>query len=109
MVEPSKGAFYNPTPWEDNEASLGIGTEDNLQVKAAMVCHQRQELATIAPIDPDETQLLAGAAQVSEQETGAITVLNRGSGDNHRQQQAHCVHKEMTFRAIDLFARKSQG
>ncbi len=104
MIEPSKGAFYNPTPWEDNEAFLVIGTQDNLEMKAAMVCHPIQELATIATINPDETQLLAGTAQVSEQETGSIAVLDRGCGDNHRQQQSHCVNKDMTFRAIDLFA-----
>ena len=104
MIEPSKGAFYNPTPWEDNEAFLVIGTEDNLQMKAAMVCHPIQELAAIATVNPDKMQLLAGATQVSEQETGAIAVLDRGCGDNHRQQQAHCVDQDMPFRAIDLFA-----
>ena len=73
-------------------------------MKTAMVCHPIQELATIATIDPDETQLLAGAAQASKQETGAISVLDRGCRDNYRQQQSHGVNKDMTFRAIDLFA-----
>ena len=104
MIEPGKGAFYNPTPWEDNEAFLVIGTQDNLKMKTAMVCHPIQELAAITTINPDEMQLLAGAAQASKQETGAIAVLDRGCGDNHRQQQSHCVNKDMTFRAIDLFA-----
>ena len=58
MIEPSKGAFYNPTPWEDNEAFLVIGTQDNLKMKAAMVCHPIQELAAIATIEQTRCSFL---------------------------------------------------
>lgn len=73
-------------------------------MKATIISHPLQELAAITTVHPDEPQLLAGAAQVRKQETGSIPVLDRGSGDNHRQQQSHRVHQDMTFRAIDLLA-----
>ena len=63
-----------------------------------------QELTAIAAVDPDEAQFLASAAQTSEQETGAVAVLDRSCGDHHGQQQAHGINQDMPFRAIDLLA-----
>jgi len=104
MIEPGESTFYNPTSWKDNEAFLVIRTQDNLKMKAAMVSHPLQKLPAIATVHPDETQLLAGAAQVSKQKTGAISILDTGCGDNHRQQQSHGVDKDVSFGAIDLLA-----
>lgn len=105
MIEPGECTLDHPAFGQDNEALVIIGTEDDLELKATMVGHPGQELATIATVDPDEAQFLAGATQLGEQEAGTVPVLDRSGGDQHRQQQAHGVNQEMPFRTIDLLAR----
>jgi hypothetical protein len=104
MIEPSESAFDNPTSWQNSEALLVVGTQDNFKTNAAIFSNPLQELTAVAAVHPDETQLLAGAAQASEQETGAIAVLDRGCRNNHRQQQPHGVNQDVPLRTIDLLA-----
>ena len=105
MVEPGECTLDHPAFEQDCEALAVIRTEDDLQLKAAMIGHPVQQLTAIAAVDPDEAQFLAGATQLGEQEPGAVAVLDRSGGDQHCQQQTHGVHQEMTFRTIDFLAR----
>jgi hypothetical protein len=104
MIEPGESAFDNPTSWQNSEALLVVGTQDNFKTNAAIFSNPLQELTAVAAVHPDETQLLAGAAQASEQETSAIAVLDRGCRNNHRQQQPHGVNQDVPLRTIDLLA-----
>lgn len=101
MVEPSECVFNNPTLWEHHETFLVVGTQDDLQPKTAFCGHPVQELTAITAVDPDTAQFLAGAAQVCEQELGAIAVLD-GGGDHHCQQQAQGINQDVAFRPVDL-------
>ena len=55
-----KDYFDDPAFRQNNEAIMALRTQDDLQLKAAMVGHPRQELTAIAALDPDEAQFLAG-------------------------------------------------
>ncbi len=53
-----------------------------------MFHHPVEALAAIATIDPHQTQFLASATESLKEQLGAITVLDRNSGNDNRQQQA---------------------
>ncbi len=80
MIEPGECTLDHPAFGQDREALEVIGAEDDLQLKAAMVGHPVQELTTIAAVDRDEAQFLAGATQLREQEPGAVPVLDGSCG-----------------------------
>src|SRR4051812_24605525 len=69
-----------------------------------MLAHPRQQLAAIGAIDPDPPQLLAATAQACNQQFCAFGIRKRGSRDDHRQEQAHCVDQQVPFASLDVFA-----
>ncbi len=58
-----KDYFHHPTPRQDKETLLTIGTQDKLQAEVAMLHHPVKELAAIATIHPNQPQLFAGTAK----------------------------------------------
>lgn len=67
MVQPSEGSFDDPVTRKDNEALLIIGVKHGLKSKAAALGNPIQDLTTITAINPDQTELLAGAWQTRDQ------------------------------------------
>jgi hypothetical protein len=61
------------------------------------------ELAgSVSGVGPDQTDLPAGTVQVPQQRPGSVAVLDRGGGDHHGQHQAHGVHRDVPFAAVDF-------
>lgn len=104
MVQPGKGTFNDPAPRKDNEALLVIGAKHELKPKATTVCNPIEELASIAAINPDQTQFFAGAWQPREQQPSAVPILDCSGSDNDCHEQAQRIDEQMAFASVDLFA-----
>ena len=87
VVEPAKGAFDDPTPWQDLEAFLGVAAPDNLQAQRALaeaLSHPSSEFVTrVAAVGPDEFELGEGLIDFIEQQCGPVAVLHAGGMDTN--------------------------
>ena len=86
MTKPSESAFHDPATWQQDKAFVLLRAQDDLQVEATMCQYPVKELAAIATIDPNQTQLLAGTTEPLKEQLGPIAVLHRGCGDDNSQE-----------------------
>ena len=100
--DPGQSPLDHPTPRQDHKPDRIIRTlhdpHRDLQGRARPI----QEFAGIATISPDQPDAMASASQPLQQRASTITILNRGCGDQHTQQQSQGVHGDVAFATVDL-------
>ena len=69
-----------------------------------MVVHPVYQLPPIAPIDPEQPQLVTSPAEPGEEETGASRVRDGGRRDDHGHQESQRIHYPMVLAPCDVFA-----
>src|SRR5262245_43438322 len=69
-----------------------------------MVVHPVYQLPPIAPIDPEQPQLVTSPAEPGEEETGASRVRDGGRRDDHGHQESQRIHYPMALAPCDVFA-----
>ena len=69
-----------------------------------MVGDPLNEVPTIGPIDPDQPELLARAAEPGKEETRPSGVGDGGCRDDHGQDAPKRIDQQVAFAAFDLFA-----
>src|SRR6266567_561520 len=106
-VEPSKGAFDDPTAWKHHESFRVIGALDDFSFELRQ--DLRQGLLKVRPlvatIGKELFQERVHPEKGRKKQDAAIAILNIGRMNDGVQQQTQRVYENMALLALDLFAR----
>src|SRR5262249_29796035 len=106
-VEPSKGAFDDPTPWKHHESFRPIGALDDFSFELWQ--DPRQGLLKVRPlvatIGKELFQERVHPEKGRKKQDAAIAILDIGRMNDGVQQQTQRVYENMALLALDLFAR----
>lgn len=102
-IEPTKGAFHDPTPGLYFKAALVIGAQDDVDVDTELR-GAVNETTAISRISPDFAKAREGLRQAIEQPTGHRAILITGFGDKGFEDQTFRIDDQVTFASLDLFA-----
>src|SRR5260370_4710640 len=106
-VEPSKGAFDDPTAWKHHESFRPIGALDDLSFELRQ--DLRQGLLKVRPlvatIGKELFQERVHPEKGRKKQDAAIAILDIGRMNDGVQQQTQRVHQNMALFPLDLFAR----
>jgi hypothetical protein len=81
------------------------GLLDDLQGQIDGSLGPGDQPAGVAAVCPGQRNGGKRAAQVPEQRLCGVAVLDGRGGDQHRQEQAACVHGDVALAAVDLLPR----
>src|SRR5262249_30925358 len=106
-VEPSKGAFDDPTAWKHHESFRPIGALDDFSFELWQ--DLRQGLLKVRPlvatIGKELFQERVHPEKGRKKQDAAIAILDIGRMNDGVQQQTQRVYENMALLALDLFAR----
>ena len=106
-VEPSKGAFDDPTAWKHHESFRPIGALDDFSFELRQ--DLRQGLLKVRPlvatIGKELFQERVHPEKGRKKQDAAIAILDIGRMNDGVQQQTQRVYENMALLALDLFAR----
>ena len=104
-AQPSQRSFNHPAPRQDLKGVRLDRSLDNLQAPAAKRFESRRQFGTsIGLIGKNMAQLRKRAAHRGQHHRRAVTVLDMGAMNLHRDQQAAGIGEDMTPAALDLLA-----
>src|SRR2546422_6570026 len=106
-VEPSKGAFDDPTAWKHHESFRPIGALDDFSFELRQ--DLRQGLLKVRPlvatIGKELFQERVHPEKGRKKQDAAIAILDIGRMNDGVQQQTQRVYENMALLPLDLFAR----
>ena len=98
---PSERALHDPAARQQDEAPLGLRQLDDLQLDAMRAGVLRRVLARIALIHVGQLHVLAGHLLDRVRQLGHLRpLLLVGRGNNHGQEVAECVHRDVGLAAL---------
>lgn len=103
--QPGVGPLDDPSSGEDLEDRSFVGAFDDLDQDPEVVLGERQELAGIAPIGPDQHDRGRLHLRSLQHQSAAVAVLQPGAGHHHDDQQAEGVGHDVSLASVDLLAR----
>src|SRR5579859_86160 len=108
FVQPTKGAFDDPSFWKHLKPFGLVAPAHDLQLqfaKGSKLLHPAHQFSPVTAIGPDDLQPTIQTHQELDQPPGRVAVLY-GSGRNpHRQNQSQAIHRDMALTARHLFSR----
>ena len=106
-VEPSKGAFDDPTAWKHHKSFRPIGALDDFSFELRQ--DLRQGLLKVRPlvatIGKELFQERVHPEKGRKKQDAAIAILDIGRMNDGVQQQTQRVYENMALLPLDLFAR----
>lgn len=107
VIEPTKGAFDDPTFGEEHESLHVIRSFHDLQDTATThPFNPEDELSRISSIRPDEGERAEESVllRVPQDEFGTVSILNVGSMDNEFKDETERINEDMSLASGDLLA-----
>src|SRR5262245_24027393 len=106
-VEPSKGAFDDPTAWKHHESFRPIGALDDFSFELRQDLRQSflKVRPLIATIGKELFQERVHPEKGRKKQDAAIAILDIGRMNDGVQQQTQRVYENMALLPLDLFAR----
>ena len=101
LADPGEGALDDPPAGQHLEG-VRVAPGDDLQGHLHGRGPGGQPGGVVAGVGPHQADTGAGAVGVPQQRPGAVTVLDRGRGDDHVQDQAGHVDGDVAFAAVDF-------
>lgn len=87
-----------------NKAFGAFRAQSHTKDEPHMLRHPLDELPTIGPIAPDQSQLFTRPAAPGKQESDPLRIRHRSRRDDDEQHEAQRVNQDMAFAPVDLFA-----
>ena len=97
--QPRKGPFDHPASGQHRKTFNVLTTFDNLQNPMTEISNPVNELACVSTISPDQRQTTETPRQFTQNQFGAITVLNAGCVNDHSQHKTQRINYQMAFSA----------
>ena len=106
-VEPSKGAFDDPTAWKHHESFRPIGALDDFSFELRQDLRQGllKVWPLVATIGKELFQERVHPEKGRKKQDAAIAILDIGRMNDGVQQQTQRVYENMALLPLDLFAR----
>src|SRR5258707_2328033 len=106
-VEPSKGAFDDPTAWKHHESFRPIGALDDFSFELRQDLRQGllKVWPLVATIGKELFQERVHPRKGRKKQDAAIAILDIGRMNDCRHQRTQRVYEYLELFALDLFAR----
>jgi hypothetical protein len=103
FAEPAEGSFDNPTFRQNNEA-VDVTALDNLHEPPECSLSPVNESAGVTAIRPDSSKPSPSTAQLLQNQSCAIPILDVSRMYNHHQNQAEGIHENVPFTPRNLLS-----
>jgi len=94
----------HPSSRQNDKALNVIAPFNYLQNPMTQIRHPINQFASIAAIGPDQLQTTKATEQFTQNQFGAITILNISRMDDNGHHQTQCIYHQMAFSARYLLA-----
>ena len=102
-IEPGERALDDPPPWQHDEATGSGRAPHDLELKVVALPDGRFEFPPVGFVGPDPAQAGVAGGRLSEDQLGAVTVLEPCRVDRRDQQQPERIDQQVALAAGDLF------
>src|SRR5712692_10639501 len=102
--QPREGSLHDPTAGQELESFDVIRSFHDLQDPTALALDPFHQLARVAAISPSQLQSWEVVLDLLENELRTVPILDTSRMNDHRQDQSHRVHEDMTLAPHDLLA-----
>src|SRR5271167_2063003 len=102
--QPPEGSLDDPTAGQELETFDVIRSFHDLEGPTALASDPFHQLARVAAIGPNQLQSWEVVLDPLENRLRTVPILDTGRMNDHRQDQSHRVHEDVTLAPHDLLA-----
>src|SRR6266571_2948347 len=102
--QPGEGSLHDPPAGQELETLDVVRPFDDLQDPTALALDPLHQLARVAAIGPSQLQPWEVVPDLLENRLRPVPILDPGRMNDHRQDQPHRVHQDVTLTPRDLLA-----